>query len=347
MSLHSGSSGKKSVKQKLFHFSLFASAIAISFSSYSEPLALNLDLSKTTVSGLSSGGYMATQFHLAHSELVQGAAMIASGPYFCAQNSLTTALSQCVGKSGASIELNALETQIDRWQQEGKIADTKSLQDDKIWILGGTLDQKVGRSVVSALNQQYQQWIPKDNIQYVQDKAFAHHFPTANEGSDCKKSESPYIGNCQFDAAGSLLTQLYGNLTPATQASQSHIHTISTEQLPKEQQDTLATESYLYVPENCAEGKACSLHISFHGCNQNAEAIGTDYVTKTGLNRWAESNNIVVLYPQTKNSTVLPFNPQGCWDWWGYTDGDYATRNGKQIKAVYSLIQQISGRQNG
>ena len=40
----------------------------------------------TSVSGISSGAYMAGQFELAHSSIVKGAAIIAGGPYGCAQS---------------------------------------------------------------------------------------------------------------------------------------------------------------------------------------------------------------------------------------------------------------------
>src|SRR5690349_4891765 len=41
----------------------------------------NLDRSAITVSGLSSGGFMAHQFHVAFSKLVTGAGIIAGGPF--------------------------------------------------------------------------------------------------------------------------------------------------------------------------------------------------------------------------------------------------------------------------
>src|SRR3954451_21625177 len=47
--------------------------------------SFNVDLGQTTVSGLSSGGYMAIQFHIAFSETVRGAGIVAAGPYFCAE----------------------------------------------------------------------------------------------------------------------------------------------------------------------------------------------------------------------------------------------------------------------
>ena len=56
----------------------------------------------------------------------------------------------------------------------------------------------------------------------------------------------------------------------------------------------------------------------------------------SGYNEWAETNNIIVLYPYVK---PLPnINPNGCWDWWGYTNEYYATKNGEQIRFIYNII---------
>ena len=48
--------------------------------------ALAADLAQTSVSGISSGAYMAGQFQLAHGELVVGAGIIAGGPFGCAES---------------------------------------------------------------------------------------------------------------------------------------------------------------------------------------------------------------------------------------------------------------------
>ena len=45
---------------------------------------LPIEPGSITVSGISSGASMATQFHVAHSSLVQGAALVAGAPYYCA-----------------------------------------------------------------------------------------------------------------------------------------------------------------------------------------------------------------------------------------------------------------------
>src|SRR4029079_16690726 len=47
---------------------------------------LRAAIDQTSVSGISSGAYMAGQFQIAHSQIVVGAAIIAGGPYGCADS---------------------------------------------------------------------------------------------------------------------------------------------------------------------------------------------------------------------------------------------------------------------
>ena len=68
--------------------------------------------------------------------------------------------------------------------------------------------------------------------------------------------------------------------------------------------------------------------------------FGTTFVRYAGYNRWADSNGIIVLYPQA-TATFLEGNPDGCWDWWGYDDPNYAIKNGRQMSAVRSMVQRI------
>ena len=68
-----------------------------------------------------------------------------------------------------------------------------------------------------------------------------------------------------------------------------------------------------------------------------------DYVTGAGYNDWADTNNLVILYPQTKASQISPSNGNACWNWWGYcNDPDtYDTQQGSQMNMVYLMIQKI------
>ena len=40
----------------------------------------------------------------------------------------------------------------------------------------------------------------------------------------------------------------------------------------------------------------------------------TPITLPSGYNNWADNNKLLVLYPQV-NKSVIPSNPEGCWDW--------------------------------
>ena len=72
--------------------------------------------------------------------------------------------------------------------------------------------------------------------------------------------------------------------------------------------------------------------------------FGTTFVRNAGYNKWADTNNIIVLYPQAIASSPLGFalNPNGCWDWWGYDDANCAIRSGRQMAAVKAMVNRIA-----
>jgi len=105
---------------------------------------------------------------------------------------------------------------------------------------------------------------------------------------------------------------------------------------------SISRTGWVYVPKACASGASCTLHISFHGCLQTVADIGTKWVMNTGFNKWADTNNIIVLYPQAVKSSFNPSNPNGCWDWWGYNNAqNYDTKTGDQMKAVKAMMDRI------
>src|SRR5207245_11474814 len=52
------------------------------------------NISATYVAGVSSGGYMANQLHVAYSSVFQGAGIFTAGPYDCAQDDTTATTAQ-------------------------------------------------------------------------------------------------------------------------------------------------------------------------------------------------------------------------------------------------------------
>nr|WP_168710927.1 PHB depolymerase family esterase [Ningiella ruwaisensis] len=305
--------------------------------------SLNLDLKQSSVSGLSSGGYMATQFHLSHSDIIVGAGIVGAGPYYCALNDIAIALGQCVNKISNSITNEPFIEAYERFLQDGLLASKESLTDDKVILIHGKHDTTVNRKAADLLARQYEQWLGETNFRYISDKDFAHHMPTLNYGTDCKSSESPFIGNCDYDAAGEILNFIYDGLkTPVDDKANQSLFTLDVTELSDLSGSSIADKAYIYIPETCQKGQSCKLHVSFHGCNQSAEDVGSTYAAHAGFNRWAQSNDIVVLYPQVEKSMFMPLNPQGCWDWWGYTDENYANQKGPQIQAIRNIVNALA-----
>ena len=313
---------------------------------------LGVDLSRTSVSGISSGGYMAVQFHIAHSAIVIGAGVLAAGPYYCAQGSAWTAVYNCM-KPGMWTPLPALtllEADTSILARSGQIDVTDNLKRARVWLFTGKRDETVRPVVVAALKRYYEAYVPPGAIAYVDGIDAGHAMITSDHGGTCAATAPPYINDCQFDAAGQLLQHIYGPLVPPVASETGRLIVFDQTEFTSDAYSiSLADNGYAYVPRSC-ETAQCRVHVAFHGCRQNADAVGAAFVRESGFNRWADSNRIIVLYPQTISrygfggwpmSFVL--NPNGCWDWWGYTGPVYHTRNGAQIRAIQAMLARLAG----
>jgi hypothetical protein len=56
---------------------------------------VKIDPDQISVSGISSGAFMAHQFHVIHSANVMGMGAVAGGPYYCAEGSMVDAITKC------------------------------------------------------------------------------------------------------------------------------------------------------------------------------------------------------------------------------------------------------------
>lgn len=315
---------------------------------------LGTDKAEVTVSGISSGGYMAVQFQVAYSQMVRGAGILAGGPYYCAQGVLGRALANCMEPSGKDTPPSPAETlkTIGQLAEAGKIDPVKNLRDDRVWLLSGGNDKTLAPAVMDALAAFYRELLPEDAVRYVKVPEAGHAMLSISDSkaNACNTSSPPFINRCQdIDAAGQLLAHLLGPLKPATSAADGEI--VAFDQRPfidgSAIDASLADEGYAFIPSACRSG-GCKVHVAFHGCRQNAGDVGRRFVDGAGYNAWAASNRLVVLYPQTATragfafgSSKMIFNPKGCWDWWGYAGSDYHTRSGVQMRAIHSMIEAM------
>lgn len=316
---------------------LLSTALLVTHGCSTEQLAadlpkLKLDASRTTVSGISSGAYMATQVHMVFSDHIAGVALLAGGPYACAGGDLETALSGCINPSADKTpDVTKLASITRDRAAKGSIAPLAGLAGDKVLVMHGKLDTTVSAGLSASVAELYQEL---GGVVVATDlgREMAHTFPTLAAGTACDHSESPFVGACGFDGAGEILSQLDAGIAGVAKEPTGELRRFNQDTyLPDGKDALLAQTGFLYVPKACSDGETCGLHIAFHGCLQNAEAVGEAFVSQAGYNRWADARRLVVLYPQTRAS-YAPLNPKACWDWWGYSGTDYDTRNGVQLR---------------
>jgi poly(3-hydroxybutyrate) depolymerase len=307
--------------------------------------ALAIAPGSVTVSGISGGGYMAVQFHVAHSAIVHGAGIVAAGPYYCAEDSMRLALGRCM-QGDEPIPTEELVGITSRLAIEEAIDPIANLADDRVWIFHGAADRTVAKPVVDALDAYYSLLVAPANIQRIEHPRAGHTFPTQSPAAAaCDASESPYVGNCGLDGARSLLEHLYGPLGAGRQPAQGEL--IEFDQRPYAAagaSESFADLGWLFVPAQCkAHGaKPCRLHVVFHGCRQGSSFVGDTFVRQSGYLEAAAGNDIVLLFPQVASS-YQPLNPNGCWDWWGYEGDWYAVKGGPQMIAVRAMIGDLLG----
>jgi hypothetical protein len=312
--------------------------LSASAASADEAPDLNIDPGRITVSGISSGAHMAQQLHLAYSDRFSGVAIVSGGPYNCAENSLVTAMSRCMQNTDEPLPIEQIVEEIRSAAGDGRLADPVNLSDDRVWLFRGTQDSKISAQVHGAAAAVYAAFVPADQIREVDDIVADHVFPAKDRGHGCTEMVAPYVGDCDYDGAGELLSWLYPGLTSPAEDGPHSLLEVS---LPGADDADLMETAYLFVPPACADGKTCALHLVLHGCAQSAETVGTDFIEQSGYLPWAAANDIVLAFPQVEKSLVAPLNPHACWDWWGYTGDDYATRSGKQVTVLVNWIDGL------
>jgi poly(3-hydroxybutyrate) depolymerase len=313
--------------------------------------ALNVDKSQTTVSGLSSGGFMANQLGYAYSSTFKGVGVFAGGPYMCAGHNNYTACMYNATISSAM--LGTMQTDINNWS--GAQIDAKAnVAAQKIYMFVGTSDYTVGPNPMNAVQAQYtNNGVTSANLTYVQRASTAHVFPTdfdSTGNNACSSSASPYISNCGYDGAGAMFAKFYGTLNARNNAPAAGNY-IQFDQTPYMAGNPgMETTGWVYVPSNCSSGATCKVHVALHGCQQNYDTIGDKFIKNTGYTRWADTNSIIVLFPQTKvdstsrqtSASGSLANSNGCWDWIGWYGTNFAQKAGTQMAAIKAMVDQVS-----
>ncbi|MGZ5780384.1 MAG: extracellular catalytic domain type 2 short-chain-length polyhydroxyalkanoate depolymerase, partial [Burkholderiaceae bacterium] len=311
----------------------------------------NVDPSTVSVSGLSAGGFMAAQLGVAYSSVYTvGFGVFAGGPFDCARNQNYTA---CMYNATPSI--STPESNMSSWSGS-QIDSLSNLANRKFYGWVGTQDTTVGPNVMAQLKAELQaKGVTSANTSYVTNSSAAHTFPTdysASGDNACGTASSPYISNCSYDGAGAVLKWMYGTLNARTAPGSTLGGTVITfSQSEFSGGGGFGSNGYVYVPAACASGSVCKLHVALHGCTQ----AGTTFVNNTLYNNWADTNNIIILYPQaqadnTSHSTWDSgslSNPNGCFDWIGWYGSNADQHGGQQMVAINAMVSRITSGYSG
>lgn len=183
------------------------------------------------------------------------------------------------------------------------IDDPANLKTSQVYLFSGIYDDTVHPPVMTALEQFYQNFVP--NVVFESTWPAAHTFPTDNAANteQCSVSQSPYISYCKYDGAGIAMQQVYkGNsrgdrsegLKPKnTGEPMGKVIAFNQNEFGDMSSISMGDTGYIYVPDNCANGHECAIILALHGCAQYVEKVGMDFVTNTGFNEWADTNDFV------------------------------------------------------
>ncbi|MFM8901489.1 MAG: hypothetical protein ACKOF9_16320 [Burkholderiales bacterium] len=196
--------------------------------------ALKANAQQVTVSGLSSGGYMAAQFAVAYSASISGVGVLAGGPYGCSEGSVSTASLNCSCPAnppwwlqwqqwwGGGCQTLATDVYVNRSLDavrgnQGHIDDPVHIKRQRLWLFSGGQDKVVPAPLVLALKTTYERWgVPAAQIRHDNKPDAGHGFPSLAATESCSTTAAPFITQCQLDAAGELLKWLYPTLSSAT-----------------------------------------------------------------------------------------------------------------------------------
>lgn len=289
-----------------------------------------------TISGMSSGGYMTGQVHVSYSSYISGAGIFVAGPYYCAQDSLTRANDICT-YNNETIDVTPLIEYTKSMAAQGLIDPISSLSSTTVYLFSGSVDELMQPAITEATYKYYKAFIPESRITNVVNPYSNHAWPTMTSNKPCWYYGRNFINNCGYDGAGIVLTTLLGPLYQKNSLNQSNLFQFPQKAYADVVKIHMDNYGYVYIPDNCKEDASkCRLHVNLHGCGQNYQNIKLTYILGIGMIEWADSNDIIVIFPQTVNSI---FSSGGCWDLDGYDGPDYALKTGGQVLAIHTFSQ--------
>ena len=311
-----------------------------------------------TVSGQSAGGSMAIQHLVAYSHSVDGAAIVAGSPYGCG----AVPLDQWIcftGPFGTLDEDRALR--YIRERRESGLIDAPvwlRLRRTPLLLFSGSKDHVVWQDVMRATARQLEALAAPGQVASVFNTSASHVWSI--DHGDCSCGDCALelgdgvccdVNNCLYDLSGDMLSRFYGPALRQRSTPLPRLHWVAQWPFVPAHAARLPTPARMlewaivYVSSGCErEPSRCRLHVNYHGCTANDWKQRREWVRHIDLNEYAESNDLVVVYPQAAGNNATG---TGCWDWFDAGDADFDTRRGSQLSTVTALIADIDAAVRG
>ena len=248
---------------------------------------------------------------------------------------------------------------------QGLIDDYRNLRSTPVLLFQGRSDTVVLPPVMLAVRDQLQQFVAPDKLLLRLNNTAAGHVWSIDRShcacgpvdwSAAATSLCVNAQNCHYDLTGDMLGLFFGAASlrpPAESESDERIMWIRQwsyvsqpgRGVPFALADASASQllewAPIYVPAGCtrasAGGERCRLHVNYHGCMSppadqcqlQSWAARLEWLKAIDINRYAETNGLIVLYPQTKD----------CWPWTaGSGDPMFDTNEGVDLAAVSAMV---------
>ncbi|CAG7660790.1 unnamed protein product [Allacma fusca] len=316
-----------------------------------------------TLSGFSSGGTFAQQMQFSYPSLFSGIAVFSHTYYRCGpgngiQKDYDDACTKLDNPPASQLyDPNMALNDIQRFYEQRLIGNPAFLQNKKLYVFTGLRNFLFTPEMSLNILKLYEPMIQNSlNIRTrVMDAELL--LPSDSYGGKCTdaSANTDYIGNCGFSGALESLQFLLGpSIKRPGNERLEPLQTFNQREFFIPERHDMDDVGFVYVPKACklsnpgrdrpgfggSRPAECYLHFYFHGCFSGRDFLGMNHTVNSGFLQVAEANNIIMVFPQSVKS---PENDIGCWDTYGFTGKDFATRKGAQVQVVHKMLQRVLG----
>ena len=202
----------------------------------------------------------------------------------------------------------------------GRIDPVADVKDDRIYLFSGKDDHTVVPAIVGSARRFYEALgVPADHILYVADIPAGHALRHRGQGPGVRLHRQalhrrlrlrPGRGAAGADLRDVEAARRCSRPAPSSCSTSARSHASSSNHGLSDDGHRLRAAAR--APRSAAA--ACTSPSTAAG--RTARSSATPSRAIRAIARWADTNTLIVLFPQT---ATTPLNPQGCWDWWGYT----------------------------